>query len=377
MDPVALPMPQPVARMAVLWSHLSGYLNASLRECARRDVELLVSWFRAAAEAPFAAEQFAWLRADGRGFEWNGTDAIDGAVLAARIADFAPQMLLVSGWNHAGYRLVARRMAGKTTRILCMDNPWEEGARQWLGRAVAPWYVRPLFDGALVAGERQYQFARRLGFSDGEILTGLYAPDSEQFAGPAAGERRGGFLFVGRLAPEKGLHTLVEAYGMYRRASPAPWPLTVAGTGPLAAMVSGIDGIAPVGFVQPDALPALLLRHACMVVPSYREPWGVQISEGASAGLALVATGVCGATPHLLREGFNGHIVPARDARALAQAMLRIEAHPRLEQLGANSRALAAQFTPRIWADNLLAWPLRSGPARRPAAPAVQRPSAA
>jgi glycosyltransferase involved in cell wall biosynthesis len=219
-----------------------------------------------------------------------------------------------------------------------------------------------LFDGALVAGERQYQFARRLGFSDGEILTGLYAPDSQQYAvlPSTPSMPRAGFLFVGRLAPEKGLHTLVEAYGIYRRASPSPWPLTVAGSGPLEALVKGVEGIERAGFVQPDALPALMLRHACMVVPSYREPWGVQISEGASAGLALVATGVCGATAHLLREGFNGHIVPARDARALAQAMLRIEANPHLAVFGANSRALAAQFTPQIWADNLLAWPLRT-----------------
>jgi len=358
--------------MAVLWSHLSGYLNASLRECARRDVELLVSWFRAASVAPFADQQFAWLREDGRGYEWNGTGDIDGAALAARISEFAPELLLISGWNHAGYRLVARHMAGKTARILCMDNPWEESARQWLGRALAPWYVRPLFEGALVAGERQYQFARRLGFSDGEILTGLYAPDSERFAESPSQlpSQRTGFLFVGRLAPEKGLHTLVEAYGIYRRASLSPWPLTVAGSGPLRSLVTGVDGVELAGFVQPELLPPLMLRHACMVVPSYREPWGVQIAEGASAGLALVATGVCGATAHLLREGFNGHIVPARDSRALAQALLRIESNPRLQEFSANSRSLAAQFTPRIWADNLLAWPLRSIAPMRPGAAA-------
>lgn len=354
---------RPVVRLAVLWSHLSGYVNASLRECAGRDVELLVSWFRAASAAPFADSQFAWLRAGGRGFEWGGTDDIDGPALAAQVAQFAPELLLVSGWNHAGYRHVARRMAGRTTRILCMDNPWEGSVRQRLGCAVAPWYVRPLFEGALVAGERQYQFARRLGFADGEILTGLYAPDSAKFAPAAAGvaEPRAGFLFVGRLAEEKGLRTLVEAYGLYRRHSTDPWPLTVAGSGPLAPLVKGIAGIALAGFVQPDDLPSLMRRHACMVVPSYREPWGVQISEGACAGLALIATGVCGATAHLLREGYNGHVVPARDAPALAQAMLRIQAHPRLEEFGGNSRALASQFTPRIWADNLLAWPLRSG----------------
>ena len=359
MDMAAVPTEISVRRVAVLWSHLSGYLDASLRECRRRDIELLVSWFRADRQAPFTDAQFEWLRSDGRGLEWQGSGHIDRDRLVEVLESFSPEVLLVSGWNHPSYRYAARRFQGRAVRLLCMDNPWEGRPRQWLGRAVAPWYVRPLYEGAFVSGERQFQFARRLGFSAGQIVTGLYAPDSERFQcredSTACG--RAGFLYVGRLSPEKGIATLVEGYRRYRARSGAPWLLTIAGTGPLQALVSSAEGVRPLGFVQPDDLPSVMSRHACMVVPSLQEPWGVQISEGVTAGLPIVATSACGATVHLVRDGFNGYVVPPGDPDALARAMLRAETNPRLDRFGDNSRKLAAQFTPQLWADNLLSHP--------------------
>lgn len=356
LDPVA------VRRVAVLWSHLSGYLDACLRELAQRKIELLASWFGAANVAPFAEHQFSWLRRETRGLQWAGTNAIDRRTLVAELERFAPQLLLVSGWNHMGYRHAARHFHGRCVRILCMDNPWEERAKQWLGRAAARWYVRPLFEGALVAGERQYQFARRLGFADAEILTGLYAPDSARFFDvPSLGlKERRAFLFVGRLAGEKGIETLREAYLLYRRASRSPWPLSIAGTGALASRLEEVEGVRMLGFVQPQELPTVFAGHACLIAPSLREPWGVQIAEGATAGLALVVTYACGAAVHLVREGFNGHIVAPGDARALARALLRIETNSALDEFGQRSRALAEQFTPRLWAENLLNHPALS-----------------
>ena len=356
---------EPVTRLAVLWSHLSGYLNACLRECSRRDVELFTSWLRTSGSAPFDETSFAWLRTK-NSREWDSSEAIDGKDLLAGLEAFRPQMILVSGWNHPGYRAVAKHFAGRATRILCMDNPWEETPKQWLGRLVAPWYVKPLFDGAFVAGERQFQFARRLGFDDSQILTGLYAPDAEAFRPPSDldPESRKGFLFVGRLSPEKGVATLAEAYRIYRATSTSPWTLAVAGTGPLRSLLEGIEGVNLLGFVQPAHLPALMHSKGCLVVPSLREPFGVQIAEGASAGMAIIATSACGASVHLVRSGFNGQVLAAGDPVALADALVKIESCPRRSAMTKASQALAGQFTPAIWSSNLLSWQTRSVPKR-------------
>jgi len=348
---------EPVVRIAILWSHLSGYLNACLRQCARRDIQLFASWLRPADSAPFNNTPFEWLRTS-NSREWVNSKSIDAADLIAALEVFQPQMILISGWNHSGYRTIAKHFAGRTTRILCMDNPWEERPKQWLGRLVAPWYVQPLFDGALVAGERQFQFARRLGFRDRQILVGVYAPDAEAFHCPSTSSNssRSGFLYVGRLVQEKGISVLAEGYLKYRSETSTPWPLTVAGCGPLEHLLNGIAGVTIKGFVQPIDLPSLMHANACLVVPSLQEPWGMQISEGTTAGMAIVATTACGATPHLVRHGHNGFVIPPADSDALAVAMHRIAEIQSSCVMSSASEQLARQFTPNLWVDNLLAW---------------------
>jgi glycosyltransferase involved in cell wall biosynthesis len=334
-------------------------MDACLRELRGRKIELLVSFFSTDDQAPFSRDQFMWLHTDCRALEWRNTKSIDRRRLVADLDDFRPDLLVVSGWNHSGYRVAARHFRNRAVRLLCMDNPWDETLKQWVGRLIAPLYVRPLFDGAFVPGERQFQFARRLWFADGEISTGCFAPDTARFTPlQIGGERHSlGFLCVGRLAEEKGTRVLIDAYLRYRQLSASPWRLSVAGTGPLKGLLEGIAGIDDMGFVQQDAMPALMQRQACLVVPSLWDHWGVQISEAATAGLPIIATTTCGAAVHLVRDGCNGYVVPPGDAVALARAMLRMETSQRREEFCENSLALSRQFTPRIWADNLLSHP--------------------
>ncbi len=50
-------------RIAILWTGLSGYLNACMKELASRDgVELFVSHQAPVQQAPFDETQFAWIR---------------------------------------------------------------------------------------------------------------------------------------------------------------------------------------------------------------------------------------------------------------------------------------------------------------------------
>ena len=49
-------------KIAFLWTGLSGYMNACLKELSGRDgIDLLVSHQMPSPEAPFDAEQFAWI----------------------------------------------------------------------------------------------------------------------------------------------------------------------------------------------------------------------------------------------------------------------------------------------------------------------------
>ena len=211
----------------------------------------------------------------------------------------------------------------------------------------APWFLKPSIDIFLVAGERQANFARKLGYE--EALHGCYAGEVKKFATsiPVTSRQRA-FLFVGRLIPVKNLPRLVEAYRLYRQRVVDPWMLLVAGTGPLESVFRGIPGVEILGFVQPHELPEVMRRARCLVMPSLFEPWGVAIHEGASAGLPIIATYRCGATTAFLRDGVNGFVVTP-SAESIAAAMVRVHGsnEEQLVEMSRASAALAALWTPR------------------------------
>jgi glycosyltransferase involved in cell wall biosynthesis len=345
-------------RIAILWSHLSGYLNACLRTLTDKyGVELMVWHHRPSSDAPFTQEQFDWL-ARSNGYN----DMPDSAAVAASLNSFNPHALLVTSWHIPAYRNVCRALTGQAVRICCLDNQWRWTLKQSVGVVAAPWYVRPLYDGAFVPGRRQVRFARFLGFQSHETATGLYSCDHPAFA--KAREKRLSrrtplprkFLFTGRLCHEKGLDSLLSAYRIYRYSSAAPWPLAVAGDGPLRRMVENEANVEYLGFVQPGNLPGFLLDAGCLVLPSRFEPWGVVIHEACSAGMPVICTQECGAAEHLVVHRENGLIAKGPSPTELA---IRLREFSGLEPerraaMGSRSFELSFQFTPEKWADAVI-----------------------
>jgi glycosyltransferase involved in cell wall biosynthesis len=339
-------------KIAVLWINLTGYMNACLRELNRMPgVELFVAHQSARGEAPFAEEQFRWIKN-----QYRYTERPNTAELVNAVTTFDPELLMVCSWQVAGYRAVCHAMRNRALRVCGMDNQWRGRPKQWLGVLTSKIFVQRLFDAAFVTGERQVAFARKLGFAQDRIWRGLYACDFSKFEASrreaASIDARRSFLYAGRLVPEKGIETLMAAYRRYRAETMEPWPLRVAGTGPLRNLVEGVPGVEYHGFVQPDALPALFADAGCFVLSSRFEPWGVVIHEAAASRLPIICTSACGASDHLVRNGYNGFVVKPGDAGALAAAMSKISQLPsesRAEMANA-SYALASQFTPESWA---------------------------
>jgi glycosyltransferase involved in cell wall biosynthesis len=159
---------------------------------------------------------------------------------------------------------------------------------------------------------------------------------------------RGTVLFVGRLAPEKGIDVLLAA------ARGLDADVVVAGSGPEEASLRAAapENVRFVGNVDRDELPAWYAAADVLCLPSRSEPWGMPLNEGAAAGLPLVATEAAGAAWDLIEDGRNGFRVPAGDAEALRAALWNVlEDGSFRSAAGARSRELAARFTPEAWAD--------------------------
>jgi glycosyltransferase involved in cell wall biosynthesis len=132
-------------------------------------------------------------------------------------------------------------------------------------------------------------------------------------------------LFVGRLAPEKGIRELAEAAQDLN--------LVVAGDGPLRPLFPDARG-----FVPHEEVERLLSRAAVVVLPSHREGLPTALLEAMAHGRAVVATPV-GGIPSLVEDGRTGLLVPPGDARALREAIDRVLADRELrKRLGKAAR---------------------------------------
>ncbi|MEA5413978.1 glycosyltransferase family 4 protein [Synechococcus sp. BA-132 BA5] len=348
-----------MATILVLWSHHSGYLHGCLQELARY-VEVTALFFEPAESAPFAKDFFGdaiyniiWI---------NPVDLSVTESISANLSLFQPDLCLCSGWHHRFYmHLLSQSLKHRCIRVLCFDWQWAPTFRNYLKAAFGSLFRSRMFDACFVAGERQYQFARRAGFPSSAIYQGLYSASVVSSQSIPWGERRNRVVFVGRLVESKGCRQLAAAWSQLQtqRIIPAAWSLDVFGVGPLESLFIGMQGCQVHGFRQPDEIAEVLASSKILCAPSLEEPWGVQIHEATLAGLAVVATDVCGSAVHLVRSGFNGEIVSRGDAVSLLSALSRLiqldePVSSALEEYGSCSKLLSRQFSPVIWANTVM-----------------------
>jgi glycosyltransferase involved in cell wall biosynthesis len=163
---------------------------------------------------------------------------------------------------------------------------------------------------------------------------------------PVAARQRKKIVFCGRLLWDKGLAEFVESArilqgrGLEFVAAGAPDP-----GNPAAVPVERIrewEGLVHFpGHVE--NMPGLLAETDVFVLPSYREGLPRSLIEAGACGLPLVATDVPGCRD-VITDGRDGLLVPARDAGALAAAILRLVSDADLaRRLGSAARQKVMQ----------------------------------
>lgn len=150
-------------------------------------------------------------------------------------------------------------------------------------------------------------------------------------------------LYVGQLAPPKGVHTAIEALAMLRARCPEhDLTLTVAGgtifpdyAEQLHRMVRELELAGAVrftGMLPREQLPAIYQEHDLLVFPSsWEEPFSITLLEGLASGLAVVGT-ITGGSAEILRNGENALVFPKEDAAACAAQIERLVRDPALAE---------------------------------------------
>jgi glycosyltransferase involved in cell wall biosynthesis len=185
----------------------------------------------------------------------------------------------------------------------------------------------------------------------------IYIPNFVDIArfepGSDAGRR---FVYCGRLDQLKGVETLVRA------ACAARQPLTLIGSGPMAARLRPLSeelggDVIFTGHLAKDALGAAIQDARAVVVPSEcHENAPLALLEAYAAGRPVIGSRIAG-IPELVREEETGMLYPTGDVDALADALTRFAQLPdaRISAMGAAGRAwVERDFNPAVYLERQL-----------------------
>ncbi|MEL6768370.1 MAG: glycosyltransferase [Pseudomonadota bacterium] len=195
-------------------------------------------------------------------------------------------------------------------------------------------------------------FFERAGF-DARSLTVLPNPVAEAAAPTVEAASHKGFVFVGRLDPEKGALTAARA------AAEAGVALRLVGEGPERGAIAALAP-PPVltGWLEREAVTAEIRRARALVMPSrYAEPFGLVAVEALRQGVPVILPAHALIAADCAATG-AGAVYEAREPGALAATLRHLAADDAaVAAMSAKAPAAAARMatTPEDWRDGLLA----------------------
>ncbi len=262
------------------------------------------------------------------GHSWSNAGQLRLARAVWRALDrLNPEVVLVPGYYTLPALAAAAwaRVRGRTGVLMTESTAADHRRSAWKER-LKGWLIRGLFRWAVAGGVAHVRYLRALGFPADRIARFYDVVDNEGYRERAEELRRSStpaeaglpatpyFLYVGRLAAEKNIEALLQAWLRYREGG-GLWPLVLVGDGPSAA---GLRATAENSAYAGDAhfaglrgsreLPPFYAFAGCFVLPSTREPWGLVVNEAMASGLPVIVSDRCGCAEDLVMHGRNGLI---------------------------------------------------------------------
>jgi glycosyltransferase involved in cell wall biosynthesis len=156
-------------------------------------------------------------------------------------------------------------------------------------------------------------------------------------------------LHVGRLAREKNLDVMIEAWHAARGALGQRATFVAAGEGPLARDIeSDLPFVRMLGFLPRQHLATLYASADVCVFPSHTETCGLVALEAMASGVAVIAADA-GGFRESLRDGVTGMLVPPGDRHRYVEAIIELALDPASRLLlgaAARERALERDVEP-------------------------------
>jgi glycosyltransferase involved in cell wall biosynthesis/2-polyprenyl-3-methyl-5-hydroxy-6-metoxy-1,4-benzoquinol methylase len=233
-------------------------------------------------------------------------------------------------------------------------------------------------DAVLAYGEHVKKYLIAQGVLPDRIFVARHSVDNEWYARTVSDAQKAAVrarigvssdqkivLSLGRLEAVKGIRYLIEAFA---EDMPADAKLVVAGEGSerssleeMARSRCGPGRVVFLGYVPVEAAVELYSIAEAFVIPSITTPavkelWGLVVNEAFNQGVPVIATDAVGAAAGgLVQDGFNGFIVPERDAVGMRRALEHILCDEALRgKLSAGAKASVQQWNHEEMAETFM-----------------------
>ena len=305
--------------------------------------------------------------------------------LGRQLAKVHPDVILCGGYNYiASWQSLFWARHRNIPFFLWSESTQQDRRR---GRAAVEllknWFLRRC-SGFVVPGQSAEEYLRALNIDASRIFTAPNAVDNELFAAAAAKARENNgkiraeldlperyFLFAGRLVREKGVFELLSAYEKLSESMRRQIGLVLVGDGPSRQeLEEAARSISPgvirfAGFAQRDQLASYYALAEMLILPTYTDTWGLVVNEAMACGLPVILSHVAGCAVDLVKEKWNGLLIPPRDAPSLALAMQSLGDQPGLcASMGANSLQRISQYSPEKWSKGIARMVEQNGASR-------------
>ncbi len=270
---------------------------------------------------------------------------------------------------HLALGLVAARLVGKPGIMKVGGSGiLPVMAKSWLGRLELRW-LRKWATRVLILNQDMQQEGLNAGFPREQLMWMPNPVDVEDFA-PCSAEDRMRIrerlrlpadalvvVYVGRLAPEKALESLIEGFAIASRRIPQARLLLV-GDGPLRAsleaLASKLDcrGVIFGGRKSVAEVRECLQASDAFALVSFAEGFSCALVEAMSVGLPAIVSNIP-ANTQLVEDGVHGFASAVGDPRSIAAAMEKL-----LSDTGAHSQmgARARQRVVENYSSEQISW---------------------
>ena len=274
----------------------------------------------------------------GRMYTRSGRFIHDNLEIFDRLKDFAPDVVLTTGYNPTHLYAVAYALWYQRQHVAMTDgtdlseaglSPVHRKIRQFvLSRSSA-------FVAASNGGRRLFH---QYGIGDHKIhFSPLCANTSVDWARTAPIEPPVDLLFSGRLVPVKNAAFFLDVARLVAQRMGRRVRAAILGSGPLeaqlraqaAAIASDVD-VYFAGHVSQAEVPRWFLGARLFLFPTLWDPWGIVANEAGLAGLPTLVSPHAGAAGELVQDGLNGYVLPL-DAGRWADAASRLLADAPLQ----------------------------------------------